>query len=212
MKQRLIGAIFAASALASCGSIGPTPTALVPTPIATLAPSAQASATPSPPISPSPSLTIGQVVDGIPTSINGRPVYLLADARPLMLASTRDVPLLVGGWFHSPGPVFFCPLNGETPPWGPCLRLFIYSSPRGQLSDLLGPVWQYGKAPDLAFAIYPGDPPVTDARTAYASTRPVVLSVHTHDPACTKGLVILASPCSSMLVMDALVWLGQPIT
>jgi len=204
-----------AGAVASCNSLAPTQASTA-TPIPTIAASTQLSASPTPSLAPSggpsPSPVVGQVVGGLPTSVDGRPVYLLADAAPLMVASTRDVPLLVGGWFHSPGPVFFCTFNGDTPPWGPCLRLFLFAKPTGQLGDVLGPVWQYGKAPNLAFAIYPGDPPAIDARTAYSATRPVVLSVHTHDPGCATGQIILAEPCTSMLVMDAVVWFGPPIT
>lgn len=211
MKRGLIGALFAAGTLASCSSIAPTASPAGPTPLVTVLASPEASPSSSPSASPLTSPAVGQLVAGIPTSVNGRPVYLLADAAPLMVASTRDVPLLIGGWFHSPGPVFFCTFNGDTPPWGPCLRLFVYSQPTGQIGDALGPVWQYGRVPDLAFAIYPGDPPVIDAKAAYSATRPVVLSVHTHDPGCAKNELVLSEPCSSMLVMDAVVWLGQPV-
>lgn len=186
-----VGMTFGASAPPT----GPTPE-----------PSAPATASPS--IGPS----IGPLVDGIPTSIGDQAVLQMPAAVKDLVASGSDTSFLVGGWFHIPAPVWWCPAQGYDAPWGTCLRFALYEAPTGGISDVLGtPVWLYGQPPTETILIFPGSSLTLDETPPYAATRPVVIALHTHDPACAVGQVILGEPCSSQVVLDAVVWAGPPV-
>ena len=178
------------------------------TPLTFPTPKTSPLATPPPTVQPS----IGPIVDGLPTTIDGQSVLLMPAAVKDLVASTSDRSMLVGGWFHAPAPVWWCPAQGYDSPWGTCLRFAVYEGPTGGIGDILGkPVWLYGKPPTETILIYPGNSLTLDETQPYAATRPVVIAVHTHDPACAIGQIILAEPCSWQAVLDEVVWVGQPV-
>jgi hypothetical protein len=164
----------------------------------------------SPTASPSPPL--GPLAGGIPTTIGGQPVLFIPAAVTRLVSSTTDAPVLVGGWFQHPAPIWWCPSQGYQQPWGSCLRFALYEHSDGSLGDPVGkPVWVYGTPPNEAILVYPGQQAAFDQAEPYAATRPVVLSIHTHDPGCPAGLAILGEPCARQAVLGAIVWLGPPV-
>ncbi len=172
------------------------------------------SPTPAPPpsLTASPSPSIGLLVGGIPTTIGGQPVLLIPAAVSRLVANTTDAPVLVGGWFQHPAPVWWCPSQGYDQPWGSCLRFALYERADGPLGDAIGkPVWVYGTPPNEAILVYPGEQAAVDPEAPYAATRPVVVSVHTHDATCPTGLMILRESCAAQVVLGAIVWLGPPV-
>jgi hypothetical protein len=160
------------------------------------------------PPAPSPTPILGELVQGLPSNVNGQPVLDLPNAVNALVASTTDHSVLVGGWFQSTAPTWFCPAFGFDPPWGPCLRFAVHETATGSMvTDPDDPMWLYGKAPNATILLYPGSL-LTESIGPYASRRPVVLSVHTHDANCTAGLKILGQPCSLQPVVDAVLWTG----
>lgn len=153
---------------------------------------------------------LGGMNGGLPATIDGQPVLLLPAAARALTASTTDRSVLVGGWFHRDGPAWWCPASGNDPPWGTCLRFALYQQPTGVIADTIrGPVWLYGQPPAETMLVYPGSL-LIDQIAPYAANRPVVLSIHTHDPACVQGLRILGEDCRSQPVVDAVIWVGTP--
>lgn len=202
------GALGSASATSSHPSESTGMAAGSSTPPTSPTPKTSLLATPPPSTEPS----IGPIVDGLPTTIDGRAVLLMPAAVKDLVASTSDRSFLVGGWFHAPAPVWWCPAQGYDSPWGTCLRFAVYEGPNGGIGDILGkPVWLYGKPPTETILVYPGNSLTLDETQPYSATRPVVIAVHTHDPACAAGQIILTEPCSSQVVLYEIVWVGSAV-
>ncbi len=192
------GPSVAPSASASASSLG------------TSAPAVASSTTSSPVPTPQSSPVLGGTNGGLPASIDGQPVLPLPAAARALTASTTDRPVLVGGWFHRDGPAWWCPASGNDPPWGTCLRFALYQQPTGVIADTIrGPVWWYGQPPTETMLVFLGSL-LIDQIGPYTANRPVVLSIHTHDPACVQGLKILGEDCRSQPVVDAVIWAGTP--
>lgn len=212
----LVVAFAAYSAMRAWPVAGPstaigtdTPTAAPSSSLASGAPSARPTAT-LPLATATPAPILGTFANGLPSSVNGEPVLLLPSAVKALVAAKTDQSVLVGGWFQSTAPSWFCPAFGFDQPWGPCLRFAVHQTSTGEMAAEPGnPIWLYGEAPNETILVYPGSLLIEDV-APYASTRPVVLSIHTHDPQCTNGLKILGVDCSAHAVLDAVAWTGNP--
>ena len=94
--------------------------------------------------------------------------------------------MLFGGWLRG-GIVWSClPETGD--PWNPCKALAIFPSPTDVAARFVYFVGQ--SLPDLGGPDRAGE------------AEPIVVRVHTHDPACA------APSCEHIPVLDAVVWLG----
>jgi hypothetical protein len=136
-----------------------------------------------------------ELSSGLPVSIDGQPVAVGAAAQRAETSSTDDTPFLVGGWLMNPGEIS-CPvvLLGEAS-WSGCLGARLLSRPVMGTASLV---------------VVPGAGSVALPRVAPGLVEPIVLRVHTHDPACPS------SPrfeCGTLPVLDAIVWEGaiQPM-
>jgi hypothetical protein len=135
--------------------------------------------------------TSAATADGIPTTIDGQPVLFGSAAAKAIAASTDATPLLVGGWFHDAKatPDRVCPAV-LIYPWGPCDNFELFTGKTG--SDA---IWILDSRPY---------PPIIDELVVSASTRAVVLRIHTHDPLCRGD----ASWCLPLPIADEIVWTG----
>ncbi len=221
-KLSVIAAMTVGAALlltaCSAGAAAPSPLTTVGSVAGVGGPSPSTATPGSPtPVAPprstaSPAPSIGPLVGSIPSTVGGQPVLLIPAAVTRLVATTTDAPLLVGGWFHHPAPVWWCPSQGYVQPWGSCLRFALYEHSEGSLGATIGkPVWVYGMPPNESILVYPGEQAAFDQAEPYAATRPVVLSIHTHDPGCPTGLRILGETCATQAVLEAIVWLGPPV-
>lgn len=142
---------------------------------------------------------LGPIVDGVPTTIDGRPVLRGEALRSALAATTDDAPILAGGWFHDqrPAPVF-CPLILRPAP-----RLDLCANGFELFDGALGLRLTKIAAGDL-------DRSATFA-LSHEALRPVVLEVGTHDPECTPD-VDKAMACLHTPVLRAVPWLGDTPT
>lgn len=153
--------------------------------------------TPSPTEAP-PTQSIGEIVDGVPTSLDGQAV-LRGDAMRNEIKRRADAtPFLVGGWFRGVDErPMSCTLFRPPPEFDTCREGFrVYDSRTGP--------WL------IRLAV--NDPPRFDPSIAYAQERPVVLRIHTHDPACAEYDPEPPENCENYPVLDELAWLGPPAT
>jgi hypothetical protein len=148
-------------------------------------PSLAPSASFGPTATPMPSI---ELVDGLPKAIDGVRILVGAAARAAIQASADSDPILIGGWLHAPV-VLFCPMVLTPDPFNSCFRGRLYASPFGG-SEMIGLVQLHG-GPTLPSL---GDDEV----------QPVVVAVHTHDPACPSP-----GACALTPVFDAIVWSGR---
>jgi hypothetical protein len=127
---------------------------------------------------------------GMPTTIGGEPVLTGTAITNAIGTSTDDTPFLVGGWLHVEQPQLYCPMVlTNHSPWTICDALPLYGS-----ADESEPLW-----------IYPGQPSKLGDLSPHQATRPVVLRIHTHDPACPTGYI---ADCSRLPVFIEVVWAG----
>lgn len=133
--------------------------------------------------------------DGIPTTIDGQPVLFGSAAASAIANSTDDTPILVGGWFHAGQGIpdsRICDLMF----WGNCSGFELYTGKAG---------------PDgIWIRIAQGYPPAVDPAEGSASTRAVVLRIHTHDAGCAQSSVWPRSvkACQTVPIADEIVWTG----
>jgi hypothetical protein len=170
------------SPLASSGtSVGPAASA-------TASVTASGVAQASPAVSASPTAGPvdigGSYPDGIPRTIDGRPVLRPAVAETHAAATTDDTPFLVGGWATQA--YRFCSFHAIDMP-----SPFLWCSPNflGEKAD----VGILEVAPD---------------RTDIPLGR-VVLEVHTHDVRAADCVATDRVYCRAALVVDAVVWQGS---
>lgn len=129
-------------------------------------------------------------IDGVPTSVDGVAV-LRGDALRAAIAGSRDsTPILGGGWFHGPAGGSYCSLQlfEEDPAVSMCNNIGLFEH-------------RVGGSP---LRISTGD--LRDAATVSTDVgRPVVLSLHTHDPRC----VAQDKGCDLRPVAGWITWLGD---
>ena len=167
-----------------------------PSPVASGAVTTESPATTSAPMAPTPSeAAAARSPDGIPTSVDGRPV-LRGDAALAFADEQADATsFLIGGWVtYYPGPRF-CPIvpSEEQGAWtrdcGP-----------PEFTDIAGTVDQgLTKAITFRFAL-DGLP-----------TGPVIAEVHVHDPRAGECGPARAA-CDAMMVVERTIWAGDDAT
>ena len=105
-----------------------------------------------------------------------------------MIRAVDDTPILVGGWFHAGKVDRVCTMDLPSSWWG-CSSFPLYASKGGSDAIWIFPAGGRPTGP-------------VDASDASASTRAVVLRIHTHDAACQD----LQKECLSRPVADEIVW------
>lgn len=150
--------------------------------------------------SPSPALGT-RYPGGIPTSLNGEPVYLGLGAVLHADATTNASPFLVGGWFGD-GSRNIC--TGGSPGLGtPDPTLF-----RSGCGTAVG-----GDSPSGANS-WPG-PQGTMAWNGHSlpgGVGPSIVRVHTHDPLAAQCSSATRGSCEATLVVDDVLWTGDSLT
>jgi hypothetical protein len=144
-----------------------------------------------------PSAPLGIVFgsNGLPTSINGEPVLSVDGAFERQTNATDSTPFLVAGSLESV--VIFCPLLPQQP------ALLEGSRCNGPV--LLG---GGGYGPAELWPVYLTELNLPDAVPGVPI--PVVLRVHTHDPAASACPAVQRGACERAVVADALVWSAAP--
>ena len=191
MGSRTLAGLGAILLIAAC-SPARSPTPVITAPVAIETPE---STLPSASPQPSEEATGERSPDGIPASIDGRPVLRGDGALDFADAQADSSAFLVGGWVtFLPGPRF-CPLipTDEAEWWTrDCLR--------AQFTDVAGTV----------------DKALTDAVTFRfvfegLRTGPVIAEVHVHDPRAGDCGAARAA-CDAMIVVERTVWTGDDAT
>lgn len=147
-------------------------------------------ALPSGPAS-SPSPTAGELVNGIPTSIDGQPVLRGDDLRATIAGATDDTAFLAGGYLQSRVPVFNCrdipaSESADQQAIDQCFSFGLYDQLVGGLV-----IW-----------VSRGDAGLLTA-DMMGVDRPVVVRLHTHDSRCTQPY------CTQTPVLVGVAWLGD---
>lgn len=147
----------------------------------------------------SPMIQPGPLVEGVPTSLNGARVLRGQELREAIEASTDATPFLAGGWFQgrTEAPEWFCPYRRPARPVDRCGNGFWLFE------------HQVGGAP---LTIAGGDDGLLPPGLWWAADRPVVVSIHTHDPRCTAEDETFGIDCPHLPVLSAVAWLGPVAT
>jgi len=140
--------------------------------------------------SPSPVPTPSALVDGLPTSIDGKPVLRGDDLRAAITSSTDDTPFLAGGYLQSRVSVFNCRVvpadeSADAKAIDQCFSFGLYDQLVGGLV-----IW-----------VSRGDAGLLTA-DMIGVDRPVVVRLHTHDSRCTQPY------CAQTPVLVSVAWLG----
>jgi hypothetical protein len=139
-------------------------------------------------------MELGAAIAGVPTTIDGEQVFMGNALRAEIDGRANPTPFLAGGWFRAIDDMpFSCPLFDPPPQFRTCRAGF-------RLHDARTGPWR------ITLAI--NDPPRFDRVIATTQERPVVLRIHTHDPACATYLPDDPVACARRPVLDQLVWLG----
>lgn len=133
--------------------------------------------------------------DGMPSSVDGRPVLRGDDALAFAEQQVDATSFLVGGWVTYYRGAHFCPLVPEDE-----VGSWTRDCGRAQFADLAGAV----------------DPNLTEAITfRYVlddlRTGPVIARVHVHDPRAGECRALRAV-CDAMMVVERLLWTGDEAT
>lgn len=124
--------------------------------------------------------------DGIPATIDGRPVLTGGAIADAIANSTNDASFLIGGWFPAG---YYGPYCAALKP-GPasCTPYALHLSKGSQESVFVYPP---GASSDIG---------------SYMATQPVIMRVHTHDARCRD--LPNVDGCENRLVLEEIVWLG----
>jgi hypothetical protein len=134
--------------------------------------------------------TPGPLVDGVPESFGGQPVFRGPTLASRIVEASSEEPFLAGGWFHEGEVIRFCSFRRFDRAVDLCYSFGLYdSAARGD------PVW-----------IGQGDDGLLPTGLSEESNQAVVLLVHTHDPRCSSD----DTGCATRPVLSQIVWLGTP--
>ena len=192
-----VGAICVIAAALTAGLFTGCQSQVVPSP-ASPAPSRVVETSPSAaPVAPTPEPTeaVGPLVEGVPASLDGRPVFHADELRAQILDRTDATSFYAGGWFRDVNRAGgFCALYSPPPLFDVCHYGFS--------------LWD-GRTGYWDVTLSRGRPPhtVIDAALPFAADRAVVLQIHTNDPTCSPD--VLGYPtCVHIPVVENVAWLG----
>jgi hypothetical protein len=134
--------------------------------------------------------TAGPLVDGVPESFGGEPVFRGPGLAAKIDEASGDEPFLAGGWLHKGEVIRFCSFQRFDPAVDLCYSFGLYESTKGG-----DPLW-IGRGAD---GILPSG-------LAEEATRAVVLLIHTHDPRCSPD----DTGCDRRPILSEVMWLGTP--
>jgi hypothetical protein len=171
-------------------SVTPAPSVAI-----TPGPTAAVTSSPTAPPAPTPAATTALVLgsDGLPTMLDGQPVYRPSGASGVTL---DDTPFLVGGWTRFQG--LSCPSAASSTPPTPvqaaALALLWSGCPAGTvLADIPHGADLWWQLRNPAGLIFP-DPGA------------IVVRVHTHDPAARNCPPESFANCDGAIVIEAVLW------